>query len=137
MQHGLTRARHASLSGVHTRTLTLGLDVLSVLVFVIIGRATHSKGDTVAGIASTAWPFLAGLAAGWLGGRAWKRPTAIAATGIAAWLGCVALGMTFRVIAGQGTAFAFILVALGFLGATMLGWRLAWRALDLTRQPSR
>ncbi len=126
MQPGLTSAR----------PISLGLDVLSVLVFVVIGRATHTKGDTVAGIASTAWPFLAGMVAGWLAGRAWKRPTAIVPTGVAAWLGCAALGMTFRVIAGQGTAFAFILVALAFLGATMLGWRLAWRLLASARRPA-
>ena len=32
--------------------------------------------------------------------------------------------MILRVVAGQGTALAFILVAFGFLGATMVGWRL-------------
>ena len=44
-----------------------------------------------------------------------------------AWLGAVALGMVFRVVSGQGTAFAFVLVALAFLGLFMLGWRLAIR----------
>jgi Protein of unknown function (DUF3054) len=29
------------------------------------------------------------------------------------------------VVSGQGTAFAFVLVALGFLGLFLLGWRLA------------
>jgi len=37
--------------------------------------------------------------------------------------------MILRVIAGQGTAFAFILVALGFLGALLLGLRLLYGAL--------
>jgi hypothetical protein len=31
--------------------------------------------------------------------------------------------MILRVIVGQGTAFAFVLVALGFLGAFMIGGR--------------
>ena len=35
--------------------------------------------------------------------------------------------MVLRVIAGQGTAFAFIVVALVFLGLFMLGWRLVAR----------
>jgi hypothetical protein len=43
------------------------------------------------------------------------------------WLATVAVGMTLRVLAGQGTAFAFILVALAFLGLFQLGWRLVWR----------
>jgi hypothetical protein len=35
----------------------------------------------------------------------------------------VAVGMILRVWAGQGTAVAFVIVALVFLGATMTGWR--------------
>ena len=41
-----------------------------------------------------------------------------------AWLGAVALGMVLRVVSGQGTAFAFIVVALAFLGLFLLGWRM-------------
>lgn len=103
------------------------LDALCVVVFVVIGRASHSQGETLAGVASTLWPFLAGLAAGWLAARAWRRPAAILPSGAGAWLGTVAIGMLLRVLAGQGTAFAFILVALAFLGLFLLGWRLAAR----------
>lgn len=100
------------------------LDVVCVLVFVGIGRSVHTKGLTLAGMASTSWPFLAGMAAGWLSSRAWRSPVELAPAGATTWLMCVALGMVLRVVSGQGTAFAFVLVALGFLGATMLGWRL-------------
>ena len=99
--------------------LAVILDCCCVLVFVIIGRASHAKGESLGGIASTAWPFLAGLAGGWLAARAWRRPA-----GVGAWLGAVALGMLLRVVSGQGTAFAFIGVALAFLGLFLLGWRL-------------
>jgi hypothetical protein len=44
--------------------LAVILDGGCVLVFVIIGRASHVRGESLAGIASTAWPFLAGLAGG-------------------------------------------------------------------------
>ena len=44
-----------------------------------------------------------------------------------AWLGAVVLGMVFRVVSGQGTAPAFIGVALAFLGLFLLGWRLLGR----------
>jgi hypothetical protein len=40
------------------------------------------------------------------------------------WISTVALAMALRVISGQGTAVAFVFVALGFLGVAMLGWRL-------------
>src|ERR1700761_4659180 len=100
-------------------------DVACVLIFVVIGRASHVKGESLAGIASTSWPFLCGLAAGWALSRAWRQPLALRPAGIAAWLATVALGMVLRVVSGQGTAVAFIVVALVFLGLFLLGWRLA------------
>jgi hypothetical protein len=103
------------------------LDVLCVLLFVVIGRASHTKGESLAGIASTSWPFLCGLAAGWAASRAWRRPLALRPAGLAAWLGAVALGMILRVVSGQGTAVAFIIVALAFLGLFLLGWRVVAR----------
>ena len=54
-----------------------------------------------------------------------------------AWLGAVALGMVLRVVSGQGTAFAFILVALAFLGLFLLGWRLLARLPGLRRSAPR
>jgi hypothetical protein len=103
------------------------LDVCCVLVFVIFGRDSHDKGESLGGIASTSWPFLCGLAAGWAASRAWRRPLALRPTGLAAWLGAVALGMILRVVSGQGTAVAFIFVALAFLGLFLLGWRVVAR----------
>ena len=109
--------------------LAVVLDVACVLVFVIIGRASH--GESLIGVASTAWPFLAGLAGGWLAtaGLAGRpmQPFRLCPTGVGAWLGAVALGMLFRMLAGQGTAPAFIGVALAFLGLFLLGWRLLGR----------
>src|ERR1700761_4753106 len=87
------------------------LDVLCVLIFVVIGRASHTQGESLAGIASTSLPFLGGLAAGLDGARAWRRPPALLPAGTGAWLGTVAVGMILRVVAGQGTAVAFIIVA--------------------------
>ena len=112
------------------------LDCCCVLVFVIIGRASHTKGESLAGIASTAWPFLAGLAGGWLAARAWRRPVALWPAGVGAWLGTVTLGMVLRVVSGQGTAVAFIVVALAFLGLFMLGWRLLALVLARRRRPA-
>jgi FtsH-binding integral membrane protein len=103
------------------------LDCCCVLAFVLIGRAAHARGESLGGIASTAWPFLAGLAGGWLAARAWRRPVAVVPAGLGAWLGAAGLGMVFRVVAGQGTAVAFVLVALAFLGLFLLGWRVVAR----------
>jgi Protein of unknown function (DUF3054) len=112
---------------VRAARVALVLDCCCVLAFVIIGRASHSRGESLGGIASTAWPFLAGLSGGWLGTRAWRRPLAVVPAGLGAWLGAAGLGMALRVAAGQGTAAAFVLVALAFLGLFLLGWRLVVR----------
>jgi hypothetical protein len=98
-------------------------DVLCVLVFVAIGRASHQEGDALLGIAATAWPFLAGLVVGWVVVRAWRAPYAVVPTGVAAWVAAVTVGMLLRAVSGQGTAAAFIIVATVFLGVVLLGWR--------------
>jgi Protein of unknown function (DUF3054) len=103
------------------------LDCCGVLAFVIIGRHTHHDGGSLAGIWHTAWPFLCGLAAGLVSVRFWRRPLGIVPAGVGAWLGAAAAGMVIRVLAGQGTAAAFILVTLAFLALFLLGWRMCWR----------
>jgi hypothetical protein len=115
------------MSGMRSARWAAVLDVCCVLVFVVIGRASHAKGESIGGIASTTWPFLTGLAVGWVAVRAWRRPTSLLPAGVGAWLGTVAIGMILRVVSGQGTAFAFICVALAFLALFQLGWRLAAR----------
>ena len=105
-----------------------------MLVFVAIGRANHHDGGGLAGFWDTLWPFAAGLAIGLLATRFWRRPTALLPTGVGVWLGTVAGGMILRVLAGQGTAFTFILVALAFLGLFQLGWRVTWQRLGPARR---
>jgi len=99
-------------------------DVCCVLAFVVIGRANHHAGETLAGVTRTAWPFLAGLAVGEVATRAWRRPLVLVPTGVGVWAATAAGGQVLRVISGQGTAVAFIVVAVLFLGLFLLGWRL-------------
>jgi FtsH-binding integral membrane protein len=121
---------------VHPRARLLALDVVSVLLFVVIGRRQHDEGSTLGGIAKTALPFLIALLVGWAVSRAWKRPFE-GPTGLNVWLITVALGLVLRrTVFDRGTATAFVIVATVFLGVTLLGWRfLAWRSLR-RRTPS-
>jgi hypothetical protein len=105
--------------------ITTFIDVCCVIAFVTLGRHTHHDGDSAAGVWHTAWPFLAGLGVGLIIVRFWRRPAAISPAGVGAWLGAAAAGMAIRVAAGQGTAVAFIVVAIAFLGLFLLGWRCA------------
>src|ERR1700709_1229832 len=86
-------------------------DVVCVVVFCTIGRRSHAEGITVAGVAETAWPFLAGTALGWLVGRGWRRPTDLAPTGLVVWLSTVIVGMLLRKATSAGIAVSFVVVA--------------------------
>lgn len=108
-----------------TAAKALAVDVVCVVVFCTIGRRSHAEGLTVAGIVETAWPFLAGTGVGWLLSRAWRRPVALAPTGVAVWVITVVVGMLLRKASGQGTAAAFIVVASVTTAALLLGWRAA------------
>lgn len=98
-------------------------DVVCVLVFCTIGRRSHAEGITVAGVAETAWPFLAGTAVGWLAVRGWRRPASLAPTGLVVWLCTVAIGMLLRKATSQGTAVSFVVVASLVTAILLLGWR--------------
>lgn len=101
----------------------LGVDVACVLLFCAVGRRSHDEGVNVAGIATTAWPFLSGTALGWLASRAWRRPTAVAPTGVVVWLCTMAVGMLLREATSAGVAASFVVVASSVTALLLLGWR--------------
>ena len=119
------------------RQAWIALDLVAVAVFVGIGRSVHDHGLNLMGFASTAWPFVSGLAIGWLALVARHRPARSVAGGVTVCVSTVTIGMSLRVVSGQGTAFAFVLVALGFLGTTMIGWRLTLSGIDRLRAEPR
>lgn len=98
-------------------------DLLSVLLFVAIGRASHAEALSLVGFATTAWPFVAGLALGWLILRAWRRPTAIRWTGLGVWAITVVVGLLLRVASGDGAPIGFVVVTTIVIGVFLLGWR--------------
>jgi hypothetical protein len=116
-----------SLARMRAAVLSVILDVCAVLAFVAIGRHTHHDAGGIGGLLATAGPFLGGLAIGLVAVRAWRRPMSLVPAGLGAWLGAAGAGMVIRVLVGQGTAAAFIAVALGFLGLFLLGWRVVAR----------
>ncbi|WP_395110801.1 DUF3054 domain-containing protein [Actinomadura sp. SCN-SB] len=109
------------------------LDVVGVLVFVGIGRASHEEALSLAGFAGTAWPFLVGLAVGWGATRAWREPERVWPVGVGVWVLTVACGMVLRAVSGQGTAAAFVVVATVFLGVLLVGWRALNKRLTWVR----
>jgi Protein of unknown function (DUF3054) len=113
------------------------VDVLSIVVFVAIGRDNHGEGIDASGLVRTAAPFLLGLVIGWLASSAWKRPLD-AKTGAIVWLATLCLGMVFRrIVFDRGTAVAFVIVAAVFLGLSINGWRLVLRLITQRSSTSR
>lgn len=103
--------------------MALAIDVVCVVVFCTIGRRSHAEGITLSGVAHTAWPFLTGTAIGWLASQAWRRPFALAPTGLAIWISTVLVGMLLRKASSQGVAVSFIVVASTVTALLLLGWR--------------
>ena len=102
----------------------LVLDTALICLFADLGRRSHAETGAVLSVMSTAWPFLAGMTAGWLISLiALRRVPLGVRDGIPVWLCAVALGMVLRNLTDEGTALPFVVVATLFLGAVLLGWR--------------
>ncbi|HEX9497006.1 MAG TPA: DUF3054 domain-containing protein [Mycobacterium sp.] len=105
--------------------IALFADVVCVIVFCAIGRRSHAEGLTVAGIAQTAWPFLAGTGVGWLLIGGWRRPFTVIPTGVVVWVCTVAAGMVLRKVTSAGVSTSFVVVASLSTAVLLLGWRAA------------
>ena len=104
--------------------LGLAYDTALICIFAAIGRRSHAETGALLSVLATAWPFLAGMAAGWLISLlALRRVPLTVRDGIPVWLCAVTIGMVLRGLTHAGTAFSFIVVATLFLGAVLLGWR--------------
>src|ERR1700755_1269449 len=103
--------------------IALFADVVCVIVFCTIGRRSHAEGLTAAGIAQTAWPFLAGTGVGWLLIRGWRRPFRGIPTGVFVWVCTVVAGMLLRKATSAGVATSFVVVASVSTAVLLMGWR--------------
>ena len=102
----------------------LVLDAVLVLVFAVIGRASHDEDP--GGFLLTAWPFIVALLVGHLvaallPGRP-RRPWSLA-WGAVVWAVTVVGGLLLRVASGDTAQVAFIIVATLVLGVLLIGWR--------------
>lgn len=100
------------------------VDAVLVLVFAVIGRASH--GESPGGFLITAWPFLVALlvghvAAALLPARP-RRPWSLV-WGAVVWAVTVVGGLLLRVAAGDTAQIAFIIVTTLVLGVFLVGWR--------------
>lgn len=99
-------------------------DIVLILAFAAIGRDAHHREEPVLGVLLTAWPFLAGAAAGWAAARVWRRPLSVLRAGVPVWLGSLAGGMVLRALTGQTVVIPFVIVATLALAVFLVGYRL-------------
>jgi len=112
--------------------LAVVLDVVCVLAFAFLGRRSHAEELDLLGVLGTAWPFLAGLAGGWLLVRGWRRPEALT-TGVSVWLAAVGIGVSLRLLSGRTAEWPFVVVATVVLGLLLVGWRAGRRLASAAR----
>lgn len=135
----MNRNRIRGSRGGFGSAVLLLLDVVLVVTFAAIGRASHDQAQPVLDALDTAWPFLVGTATGWVVAYFnWDRTVPVTLrAGVAVWICTVCIGMSLRHLMSMGTAFSFIVVASLVLGAFLLGWRLVRHLLvDARRRRS-
>lgn len=118
------------------------LDLLLLVLFAVIARGAHAEGMDVAGIAQTAWPFLAGCALGWALVETLLRRLPLWQSGVVIWVDTLIIGMLLRMVSGHGAHWSFLPVGSAVLFVLLLGWRLVWwlargRRLEAERRERR
>ena len=102
------------------------VDLVLVLVFAAIGRASHDEGLGLAGLAATSGPFLLGWLVGWalvaLMPSTRSRPRGLRA-GVLVWVPTVVVGMLVRHAVGEGVQTSFVVVTTIVLAVFLIGWR--------------
>lgn len=116
------------------RILPAAVDLVLVVVFAIVGRASHAEALTLGGIAQTGWPFLAACLLGWLVVSLLDDTGYGPRAALVIWLVTVLAGMGLRIVAGDTAQLAFVLVATLFLFSAFFGWRLVVRLVRGRRE---
>ena len=109
-------------------------DVVAVLAFAVLGRASHGEQADVVGVLVTAGPFLAGVALGWCAARVRAAPITLRAGGLVLAATLLA-GLIGRAVITGRLPPTFVLVTALTLAVLLLGWRAV--ALAVTRRPLR
>lgn len=103
------------------RLALVAVDLVAVVAFAVIGRASHGLGLDLMGILESAAPFLAGLAIAWALLVATRLdPRSIVPGWLAVWLVTVAGGLGIRLALGGTAAIAFVIVTAVVLGPLLL-----------------
>jgi hypothetical protein len=116
------------------RVLAAGVDLVCLMLFVGLGRASHDITSGFAWYFTVLWPFVVGWFVAALAFQVYRSPldrwVMLACTWVA---GCaIALGLR-ATVTHRPTPIAFIIVTYIFIGLTTFGWRLFIHGLAWVR----
>lgn len=113
-----------------TAPLALAADLVAVVVFAAVGRATHDQ-DGVLGLLGTVAPFAAGVAVAWAAPAVRGAPLGFRA-GAVVLAGAAVLGLALRALFLGRLPLSFAVVATVGLAVLLLGWRALAQAVART-----
>jgi Protein of unknown function (DUF3054) len=102
--------------------LALAADVVAVVVFAAVGRASHDESGSALGLIVTAAPFVLGLGAAWATPVVRARPTALR-SGLIVAAATAVIGLLVRFAFTDRLPLTFVLVATISLAVLLMGWR--------------
>lgn len=108
------------------RAFRVVIDLVLVVAFAALGRASHQEALDPAGMARTAVPFLGGTLLVWIFLVLTNRRFTPLREGTVVWASTLVLGLLFRVMVGDGAQPAFVAVTAAVLAAFLIGWRALW-----------
>lgn len=118
------------------RILPASVDLLLVLVFAVVGRATHAEGITAGGVLGTALPFWVACLVGWVVLGLLDDAGFGARGALVSCLVTLLGGVALRITLGDTAAWPFVAVAALVLAALFAGWRVGYRLLRGRRKPA-
>lgn len=119
------------------RAVRIIIDLVLVVVFAAIGRASHAEALDAGGLARTAMPFVGAALLVWIFIVLTNRTFPPLREGLVVWGATLVLGMVFRMMVGDGVQAAFVAVAAAVLAAFLLGWRAIWWFATRNRRSAR
>jgi hypothetical protein len=102
--------------------LAVAADVVAVVVFGAVGRATHAEPADLLGLLGTVAPFAVGLALAWATPIVRADPVGLRAGAVVV-AGTVVLGLALRAAVTGALPLSFAVVAAVALAVLLLGWR--------------
>jgi Protein of unknown function (DUF3054) len=108
----------------HSRipALAFAADLVAVIVFAAVGRASHAESGDILGLLATLAPFVVGLGAAWATPLLRSQPAGLRAGAIAL-AGTAVVGLLLRFAFTDRLPLSFVVVTVISLGVLMLGWR--------------